>query len=224
MYRSPSRPVIFGEVLFDHFADGSRVLGGAPFNVAWHLRGFGASPLVVSGVGQDAEGREVLDRMISWDLRTDGVQTDASHPTGSVVASAVDGENRYEIAADQAWDFIRLEPARVAFAQEPNGLLYHGTLALRSEESWNTVRALTAEVGAPVFVDINLREPWWTREKVDWCLRTSNWVKLNDEELALLTSRATDEHDACRDAALALARADSIDGVIVTLSEFVEGL
>ena len=48
--------------------DGSRVLGGAPFNVAWHLRGFGANPLVISAVGDDAEGREVLERMTSWDL------------------------------------------------------------------------------------------------------------------------------------------------------------
>ena len=90
MHRTHSRPVIFGEVLFDHFPDGSRVLGGAPFNVAWHLRGFGANPLVISAVGGDSEGREVLERMTSWDLATDGIQTDEEHPTGRVTASIVD--------------------------------------------------------------------------------------------------------------------------------------
>ena len=54
-------PVLFGEVLFDCFEDGSRVLGGAPFNVAWHLQGFGLSPLLISCIGRDAEGQYVLD-------------------------------------------------------------------------------------------------------------------------------------------------------------------
>ena len=59
MSAKPRRPVIFGEVLFDHFPDGARVLGGAPFNVAWHLQAFGSAPLFVSRVGNDPAGREV---------------------------------------------------------------------------------------------------------------------------------------------------------------------
>ena len=216
MHRSHNRPVIFGEVLFDHFPDGSRVLGGAPFNVAWHLRGFGANPLVLSAVGDDAEGREVLERMTSWDLMTHGVQVDPTHPTGRVTASVVDGENRFEIAPDQAWDRVQAGPALSTTAEEPAGLLYHGTLALRGDASWKTLRALQADTAAPSFVDINLREPWWTKEKVDWCLSTSHWVKLNDAELAQLTGRPTDSFDACRDAAMALAHLHTIQGVIVT--------
>ena len=216
MHRSHNRPVIFGEVLFDHFPDGSRVLGGAPFNVAWHLRGFGANPLVLSAVGDDAEGREVLERMTSWDLMTDGVQVDSSHPTGRVTASVVDGENRFEIAPNQAWDYVQKAPALGAKAEEPAGLLYHGTLALRGDTSWQTLRALQADISAPAFVDINLREPWWTKKKVDWCLSTSHWVKLNDTELAKLTDRPTDTFETCRDAAMALSHAHTIQGVIVT--------
>ena len=216
MHRSHKRPVIFGEVLFDHFPDGSRVLGGAPFNVAWHLRGFGANPLVISAVGDDPEGREVLERMTSWDLMTHGVQTDPEHPTGRVTATVVEGENRFEIAPDQAWDHIKAAPALHAAAEKPAGLLYHGSLALRGPESWATLRALEHEANAPSFVDINLREPWWTREKVDWCLSSADWVKLNDAELAELTSRATGSFDECRDAAAALSREHGIHGIIVT--------
>ncbi|MBA1332725.1 carbohydrate kinase, partial [Candidatus Endoriftia persephone str. Guaymas] len=51
-----SHPIIFGEVLFDCFEDGSRVLGGAPFNVAWHLQALGAAPLFISRVGDDSLG------------------------------------------------------------------------------------------------------------------------------------------------------------------------
>lgn len=216
MHRSHNRPVIFGEVLFDHFPDGSRVLGGAPFNVAWHLRGFGANPLVVSAVGDDEQGREVLERMTSWDLMTHGVQTDPEHPTGRVTATIVDGENRYEIAPDQAWDFIRPDPAIRAAAEEPAGLVYHGTLALRSEQSWDTIKTLRERTEAPAFVDINLREPWWTRDKVEWCLSSGNWVKLNDAELAELTSKPTDSFEQCRDVAMALARQHEIECIIVT--------
>ena len=216
MHRFHNRPVIFGEVLFDHFADGSRVLGGAPFNVAWHLRGFGANPLVISAVGEDAEGREVLERMTSWDLSTEGVQADATHPTGRVAATIVDGENRFEIAPGQAWDFVHSDPAVRVASEEAQGLLYHGTLALRAGESWKTLRALWDKTEAPSFVDLNLRDPWWTKEKVDWCLSTADWIKLNDTELAELTGNPTGSFEQCRDAALGLARDHSIRGVIVT--------
>ncbi|HSN82981.1 MAG TPA: PfkB family carbohydrate kinase [Polyangiales bacterium] len=216
MHRFHKRPVIFGEVLFDHFPDGSRVLGGAPFNVAWHLRGFGSNPLVISAVGEDAEGREVLERMTSWDLTTDGIQSDAEHATGSVTASVVDGENRYEIAPAQAWDFIQSAPALEAVSEEPAGLLYHGTLALRSEESWNALRALRDELDAPSFIDFNLRDPWWTKDKIDWCLSTGNWVKLNEGELAELTSKSISSFEQCRDVAIGLARERDMQGLIVT--------
>jgi len=203
-------------VLFDHFPDGSRVLGGAPFNVAWHLRGFGSNPLVLSAVGNDEEGREVLERMTSWDLTTAGVQVDDDCPTGSVTATIVDGENHYEIAPGQAWDFIDAAKAAPAMSEGRAGLFYHGTLALRGDESWRSLRALRSSTDAPAFVDINLRPPWWTREKLDWCLANSEWIKLNDTELSELTSRPTETLSDCRNAAIALARAHSIDGVVVT--------
>ena len=59
--KNSSRPCIFGEVLYDHFPDGSRVLGGAPFNVAWHLQAFGLAPRFISRVGDDAEGRKLRE-------------------------------------------------------------------------------------------------------------------------------------------------------------------
>ena len=63
---SAARLCIFGEVLFDHFADGKRVLGGAPFNVAWHLQAFGEAPHFISRVGDDAEGDEIQAAMRDW--------------------------------------------------------------------------------------------------------------------------------------------------------------
>ena len=91
---SEQHPVIFGEVLYDRFPDGSVVLGGAPFNVAWHLQAFGVAPLFVSRVGDDALGRSVRNTMIAWEMDTSGLQLDPVHPTGSVIARP---DGRYAI-------------------------------------------------------------------------------------------------------------------------------
>lgn len=191
-------------------------MGGAPFNVAWHLRGFGSNPLVISAVGDDPEGCEILERMTSWDLTTEGIQTDTEHATGRVTAKVVDGENRYEIPMGQAWDFIDAGRAMRAATDEPSGLLYHGTLALRSSESRRALQALRARLGAPSFIDINLRDPWWTKDIVDWCFENGTWIKLNDGELAELTSTPVTSFEQCRDTAIGLAKSHGIEGVVVT--------
>jgi fructokinase len=65
-HTTQKRPVIFGEVLFDCFPDGSQVLGGAPFNVAWHLQAFGAAPLLISRIGEDTLGQSIATAMQKW--------------------------------------------------------------------------------------------------------------------------------------------------------------
>jgi fructokinase len=99
---------IFGEVLFDHFPDGHEILGGAPFNVAWHLKAFGQNPQSISRVGNDAEGDLVRSNMQNWGMATDFLQTDPSHPTGQVQISIENGDPTCRIVEDQAYDHIAL--------------------------------------------------------------------------------------------------------------------
>lgn len=176
---------IFGEVLFDHFPDGNRVLGGAPFNVAWHLQAFGQSPRIVSRVGRDAEGAQVRAAMEDWGLATDELQTDPVRPTGQVAVSFDDGEPSYDIVADCAYDNI--EPITAA----PCQLLYHGSLAARSASSARALRQLRASGPQTIFVDVNLRTPWWQAGTVNELLQGAHWVKLNSDELALLAGNTT---------------------------------
>lgn len=178
------RLAIFGEVLFDHFPDGSAVLGGAPFNVAWHLHGLGAVPLLVSRVGADAEGRAVDAAMDSWGMDRRGVQVDPSHPTGAVRVTLKDGEPSFAIEFGQAYDFVS---AAEALALEPDRpLLYHGTLALRHPVSQGALDALLRRHDPPVFVDVNLRSPWWRAEELPKLLQRAAWIKLNEGELDVL--------------------------------------
>jgi fructokinase len=172
---------IFGEVLFDHFPDGRRVLGGAPFNVAWNLRALGADPLLLSRVGTDGNALSVRGAMQVWGLRAEGVQSGPEAPTGEVRVTFDDGEPAYEIMHPAAWDAIALpEPAPAC------GLLYHGSLALRDPVSRRTLQALRAAGPDEVFVDVNLRRPWWERDVVRGLLDGAGWVKLNGDELDAL--------------------------------------
>lgn len=177
-----ARPVIFGEVLFDCFADGTRVLGGAPFNVAWHLQAFGEAPLFVSRVGNDEPGRRILATMGRWGMSTEGLQTDTAHRTGEVQVSVHDGEPAYDIVDDRAFDHIDA----VTLPRASVSMIYHGSLALRGTPSTQALDALLESAAAPVFVDVNLRAPWWTRATLEPRLAHARWVKLNEDELTLL--------------------------------------
>ena len=178
-----SRPdlVIFGEVLFDRFPDGSRILGGAPFNVAWHCQAFGLSPLLISRVGNDPLGREVRSAMIAWGMDTSGLQLDSTHATGIVDVDIHDGEPSYNIVEDSAWDFIDNQATP---AIDNQGILYHGSLATRNPVSDSSLADLRKQYFNSIFIDINLRPPWWNLSVIEKVVLGCRWIKLNAEELA----------------------------------------
>lgn len=177
------RACIFGEVLFDHFPDGRRVLGGAPFNVAWNLSSLGEDPLLISRVGTDGDGLSVRSAMQAWGLDLHCLQSGPAEPTGRVRVLIEDGEPAYEIVHPVAWDHI--EPPE----EMPQcGLLYHGSLALRSSRSRETLEALRSARPRTVFVDVNLRDPWWDSETIARLLDGADWAKFNRHELDLLAT------------------------------------
>ena len=181
------RPLVFGEVLFDAFPDGRSVLGGAPFNVAWHLQGFGLKPLLISRIGHDDHGREVLSTMQSWGMNTDGIQQDDRHPTGVVQIRMEGTAHTFDILPDQSYDFIDAESAQSAARGTDNGLLYYGSLIQRNAVSRSALERIRASK-LPAFVDINLRAPWWQHGAAQAMIERARWAKLNDEELIDLFS------------------------------------
>lgn len=205
-----ARPCVFGEVLFDHFPDGRRVLGGAPFNVAWHLQAFDAQPHFISRVGDDAEGAMIRSAMREWGMDTSGLQTDENLPSGRVQVAIHEGEPSYDIVHPAAWDAIEVPeelPETV--------LLYHGSLALRDPRSRRAWQGLRDHGADTVFVDVNLRDPWWSAEQVLEDLQQADWVKLNADELGALVPTA----GAARLRAEALLDCCALSGLIVTSGE-----
>jgi len=189
------RLVIFGEVLFDCFPDGTRVLGGAPFNVAWHSQAFGLNPLFISRTGEDAMGEDILAAMDKWGMDTSGMQKDAVHATGAVDVSIEQGNPAYHIVENSAWDYIQ----QSALPQvNKGGTLYHGSLALRNSVSARCLEGLKQQFSDSVFVDINLRDPWWNKVQVNTIMQAANWLKINDEELISIVPQEKDIESKAR--------------------------
>jgi fructokinase len=214
------RPVIFGEVLFDIFPDGSAVLGGAPFNVAWHLQGLGERPLVITRVGRDEQGDRVLDRMRAWNMDTSGVQRDEERATGRVEVSLEDAGPSYSIPEDQAFDAIDEREALPRLEESERwGLFYHGTLATRTLGGARTRKVLVEEIGLARFVDLNLREPWWSPASAARAMGGARILKLNADELAALYPRAAEGRDELIEQGQRLRGERDVETLVVTLGD-----
>ena len=202
---------IFGEVLFDRFDDGVEVLGGAPFNVAWHLQAFQQAPLFISRIGQDQAGAKIQAAMQNWRITTAALQIDSQYPTGAVEITLNNGEPEYQILANQAYDFIdgQLLPKFEA------GVLYHGSLAARQPGSHQALQQLLNQHQGKVFIDINLRQPWWNQSLVSELLSQADWLKLNHLELQQLQA----DGDSLEAKMRLLSQRYQLDVLVVTLGE-----
>jgi len=178
--------VCFGEVLWDVLPTGKQP-GGAPMNVAYHLNRLGISSAVISKVGSDADGRELLDMLRDIGVSPAFIQTDDRHATSRVVATiGGDNEVTYDIIAPVAWDFLVDEPRCSALVREAAVLVY-GSLAARNRVSRDTLVQLLDHAAYRMF-DVNLRAPHYTRETVDLLMRYADAVKLNGQELAVVSA------------------------------------
>lgn len=187
LFKSPPKGVVvlFGEVLADIFPDRS-VLGGAPFNVARHLQAFGLFPLLITRVGDDQLGGELVTAMTRLGMTTEGVQQDPLHPTGQVIVHVDEGSHRFEIPPDQAYDFIEAKAAcKVALDAAPD-LIYFGSLAQRHDVSFNALSTILQTVKSLRILDINLREPWFTLSRIQQSLTHADIVKMNEDELNVI--------------------------------------
>ncbi len=184
--RCDARVILFGEALVDELPSKRGLPGGAPFNVACHLRAFGVEPLLISRVGEDAEGEMLRWAALRRGLDTRGMQTDHEHLTGEAVVEVAEEGPRFEIPPDRAWDFIRADEALRALRGEAPELLYFGTLAQRGAVSRSALsRLLNLDVKSR-FLDLNLRPPWFDVETVRRSLESADVVKASEEELRVV--------------------------------------
>ncbi|WP_022825127.1 carbohydrate kinase family protein [Hymenobacter norwichensis] len=174
--------VCFGEILWDVLPSGKQP-GGAPFNVAVHLHQLGQSVDLISRVGDDDLGTELLDFIESKGLRTDYVQHGKTHLTGVVKANVDDSnEVTYKIVQPVAWDYIQYD-ATVEKLVEQAEVFVFGSLAARQAPTRETLYRLLEHANFKVF-DVNMRPPHYHKEVVKYLLEKTNLVKMNHHELA----------------------------------------
>lgn len=196
------------------------VLGGAPFNVACHLRAFGLDPVLVTRTGSDTFHDRIIDVMEHKGMDTVGVQRDPRHPTGQVaVHMKPDGSHQFEILDYQAYDFIDPVLARLIGLNVRPKLMYYGTLAQRHEISRRALSSLLESACTPRMLDLNLRKPWYDTQTLKRSMERADIVKMNETELATLARtlrlRINDE----KEQAAELIRRFKLDCLLVTRGE-----
>jgi fructokinase len=176
-----------GEVLWDLLQTGPQ-LGGAPANFAYHAHALGAQTHVITRVGKDDYGNEIIRRFREMGLSDRAVQVDDVAPTGTAkVELSGDGLAHFTVQENVAWDFIAVTPEALAAAGAADAICF-GSLAQRSETSRHTIQKLVAATGAQALrvFDVNLRQRFYSRHVIEESLQLANVVKLNDDELPIL--------------------------------------
>ncbi|MCB0705540.1 MAG: carbohydrate kinase [Saprospiraceae bacterium] len=184
MADSNKKIVCFGEVLWDVYPEGKK-LGGAPFNVSAHIAQQGSSGYMISRVGADDHGREILEEMVKKGISTDFTAVDALYPTGIVhVTLDALGKPAYEIKQPAAWDFIQADSENMALVQEADVFVY-GSLASRNATSQASLFKLLEQANLKV-CDLNIRLNYFDRSLIEQLLESADILKINDEEAELL--------------------------------------
>jgi fructokinase len=212
-------PVIVGvgEVLWDLLPAGPQ-LGGAPANFAYHAQALGARARVVTRVGNDRLGQEVLQRFNTMRLPIDTVQIDEQRPTGTVAVSlSADGVPQFTIHEDVAWDRLRATEQALQTVRDADAVCF-GSLAQRAPASRAAIQQLVASAPAQAFrvFDVNLRQRFYSREVIEQSLRLANVLKLNSDELPIL-AEAFGFAGAPRSQVEALARSFGLKFAVLTL-------
>jgi fructokinase len=206
-----------GELLWDCFPD-RRLPGGAPANVAFHAQQLGLAAATVTRVGRDSLGEEICEFLRAQGLSIDLVQRDPVHGTGTVTVTPSATGAGYVFKPDSAWDFLEAQPELIAAMRSARAVCF-GTLAQRSPISRETIHScLTAASPDCVIVyDVNLRPPFFEREWIERSFRRARIIKLNDDEVRILSEMfATGSDDDVDYARQLLATYSQIELVCVT--------
>jgi len=192
-----------GEALWDCLPEG-RKIGGAPANFAYHAGQFGFRSLAVSAIGDDPLGKEIKDKFdqrgLNYKLET------VDFPTGTVQVTLDDkGIPCYEIMENVAWDNIPYSSELDDIAHNCKAVCF-GSLAQRSEVSRETINrfldAMPVSDDTYKIFDINLRQHFYCKETIENSLLKCNVLKINDEELVVVSRmfgcEGMSQEDACR--------------------------
>lgn len=206
-----------GELLLDFYPD-FKSLGGATANFLYHLTKFGQNARLVSCIGNDDIADQIRIELSKREINTDFVQVEAGKPTGYVTVRILDmGLPLFNISDDLAFDYIKMTKELEDLLREGIELIYVGTLAQRNDISRKTTQEILRRKGpgSVGFMDLNLRQQFYSRDIIQETFMHMQIVKCNDAELLKLkelwASKLSDD-EFCED----IAKKYDIDWFCVT--------
>lgn len=182
-----------GEALFDIFPD-RQVLGGAPLNAAVHAHQLaavrGGRGVIVSRLGQDELGKRAQNELTGRSISTEYIQMDPDHRTGKVhVTVDEDGQPDYEVVEHVAWDWLQWDPDLEHLARHCDAVCFSG-LAQRQNQTRSSIHRFVTEAAQAVrLFDLTLRQRFYDQRMLRHSCELANVVKLNLEELNVLSAQ-----------------------------------
>ena len=209
------KAVCFGEILFDVFLKNKKI-GGAPLNVASRLKSFGIDVSIISAVGNDNNGKELIEYFKKLDIDTTSIQIKENYPTGVVnVRLNEKGNASYDITYPSAWDKIRLSIDDTELVKNADFFIY-GSLASRDESTKKTLLQLL-EVAKYRIFDVNLRVPNYTEKTLIELMKLADFIKFNDDELFEIAKYLNSNHKSLEQNMKFIAKETNTDTICVTL-------
>lgn len=171
----------FGETLWDIFPD-KKVIGGAPLNVALRLHSLGANVRMISSIGRDKDGENLIQYLKESNVDTRGIQINDVFPTGNVQVH-LDKHNTasYTISEPVAWDNIISSEQYEEIISKADAFIF-GSLACRNQRTKNTLLGYLEKASFKVF-DANMRAPYYHMNTIMEFMYKADLIKLNEEEL-----------------------------------------
>lgn len=173
----------FGEVLWDVFESGE-FIGGAPLNFAAHLAKMGENAYILTSVGKDALGTKTIEKINDFGVKTDYLSVVNTLETGKCLVTLDNNKiPQYNLLNNVAYDKILSENIPDDF-----NVLYFGTLALRNEFNRSALnKLLDSHCFKEVFVDVNIRPPFFSNDTVEFAVKNATILKISDEELPIIS-------------------------------------
>lgn len=207
-----------GEILFDVYED-KKSLGGAPFNFIYHVMKLTGQGNFISKIGDDEPGEEIRQFFNRKKLPVNYLQTDKIHKTG-IAKTALNAQKvpTFSIEENCAYDFIESSEELESLMNDETDCLYFGSLAQRNEVSKGTIRKLFS-LAPTKFCDLNLRQNFYSKDVIEESLYTADIVKLNSDELNVVSSMINKNNFSLIDLIESLISRFSIELLCVTDGE-----
>lgn len=210
--------VCFGEILWDVFPNHKKI-GGAPLNVALRMKSSGVKTTVISRIGNDEDGKEILSFITNHAISTEAIQTCDDYKTGVVsVMINEKGNASYDIAYPSAWDKIQYFDYLDEIILAADVFVY-GSLICRDEVSRTTLYNSIKKANYKV-LDVNLRAPYYTQEVLNELMNLADFIKLNDEELFEISRKMESPYNSFEQNIKFIAEKTNTNQICVTKGAF----